>query len=1356
MHPILFRKLSEIVEARHTVRLQRGYVKVLLSAALLTVAGLLAALVTPAVHEHFAWAALGLLGYLVLGLLFVHLVVRRERFDPIQLARDVEARDSDLSAVLLTAVEQVPGSEGLSYMQKCVVEDAALAAARHLWADELTARDRQRTSTWFAVALWMLVLGYGGFVWQHFTLRTGHEKELAGIKKEAPKKEQPPGADFQIEVTPGDAEVEVGTRLVVEAKFKTDVPPDAVLVMTDAKGVERQRVAMKPTVDSKVFGGLVSNIKEDGLYRVEFEHQKSKDFKISTFFHPELVKADARVTPPAYTGQPVKEIKNTLKVTAMEGSQVALQMKINKPVKDAELFADKDHIIPLKPSKDDPTVLETAWVPDQTRKYRLHLVDDHERANKNPPWFTITVINNALPKIEIAFPKRDAKVSRLQELALEAKLWDDVGILKAGAVIDVPEAVREVNLPLNKPEAGKKMEVKTLLNLEPEKVEPTQLVSYYFWAEDKGPKGEVRRTMSDMFFAEVREFEDIYREMEPPPSEEGGESSTGNKIDEVVKLQKDIVNASWRLARDQLGGKAMTALKPDVDTVMVSQAITEEKLDQLLEKVKDPKVATPLKGAKEQMKEAQKQLSAASEKGDSNALKEALKPEQRALRLLAQAQNNEHQVMRAQKSQQGQPQEQNQQELSELELKQKEKRYEEEKQASEGKTAEQEENLVVLNRLKELARRQEALAEKMKQLEQQLAEAKTEEEKEELANQLKRLQDEQDQLLRDLDDLKERMEKPENAANMAEAKKQLEETREKVNEASEKLKEEKLAQASSAASRAQKDLEQARDDFRQRTARRFSEEMKAMRDEARDLAQSQKKLEEALENQPSEDSQKSGDTSAALKERLDGAKMSRQIDEQKARAEKLMADMKRVSEQAEGSEPLLHKHLYDALRGAHTLGLEENLAEAGDQARVGDRNAAQDAERRASKGIEHLKEGVEKAAESVLGNESESLRMARNELDKLIEQARESAKGEDAGEPSKKGDAKQTAGNAGKDSKETGDKNTPRGLANATKPGEDGQPKDGEEGAGGQAGKEGEPKPGQGEVADAQNKKGSGQKPGEGKQPGEGQGKGEQPGERGQKGQGESKGEMAGGEGKGKEEQPSDKPGEGQEGKGNGQGRAKGEGKGQMASAQGQGEGQGEGQEPGGQRPGEQPTPGQQGQGQQGGGQGQQAVADNKGGQQESPGQRNGTGNGKGKAGNQQRSGGNQTSGGGGGEWFFDEAAEEPNNSAITGEAFGPWSDRLRNVGEMLPRPELRNQVEQVMDHARNLRRDYFRDADAPQVEHLQTRIVAPLVELRDKVTEEIAKSEGKNPLSPVDRDPVPELYRELVQKYYQELGAGK
>ena len=87
----------------------------------------------------------------------------------------------------------------------------------------------------------------------------------------------------------------------------------------------------------------------------------------------------------------------------------------------------------------------------------------------------------------------------------------------------------------------------------------------------------------------------------------------------------------------------------------------------------------------------------------------------------------EHFIQRQnQPSQGGQGQRPNESQLANLELKQQEQRYEEEKAAASEADPVQQENLQVLNRLKELARRQEALAEKMKELQNQLAQAKSE------------------------------------------------------------------------------------------------------------------------------------------------------------------------------------------------------------------------------------------------------------------------------------------------------------------------------------------------------------------------------------------------------------------------------------------------------------------------------------------------------------------------------------------------------------------------------------------------------------------------------------------------------
>ena len=51
-------------------------------------------------------------------------------------------------------------------------------------------------------------------------------------------------------------------------------------------------------------------------------------------------------------------------------------------------------------------------------------------------------------------------------------------------------------------------------------MQPDDLVSYYFWAEDIGADGERRQVASDMFFAEVRHFEEIFRQGQAPTASE--------------------------------------------------------------------------------------------------------------------------------------------------------------------------------------------------------------------------------------------------------------------------------------------------------------------------------------------------------------------------------------------------------------------------------------------------------------------------------------------------------------------------------------------------------------------------------------------------------------------------------------------------------------------------------------------------------------------------------------------------------------------------------------------------------------------------------------------------------------------
>lgn len=110
----------------------------------------------------------------------------------------------------------------------------------------------------------------------------------------------------------------------------------------------------------------------------------------------------------------------------------------------------------------------------------------------------------------------------------------------------------------------------------------------------------------------------------------------------------------------------------------------------------------------------------------------------------------------------------------------------------------------------------------------------------------------------------------------------------------------------------------------------------------------------------------------------------------------------------------------------------------------------------------------------------------------------------------------------------------------------------------------------------------------------------------------------------------------------------------------------------------------------------------------------------------------------------------------MTGPEFSNWSDRLRDVEEMLDQPDLRGEVSRVRERARAMRAELKRHGKNPQWSIVRSQIADPLMELRDRVAEELARREKPDSLVPIDRDPVPTRFNDLVRRYYEKLGSGE
>ena len=804
---------------------------------------------------------------------------------------------------------------------------------------------------------------------------------------------------------------------------------------------------------------------------------------------------------------------------------------------------------------------------------------------------------------------------------------------------------------------------------------PDELLAYHFWSEDFGPDGKVRRTQSDMYFAEVRHFEEIYRQGQSPPGgqqAQGPQGQNAQAAEQLAKLQKDIINATWKLIRRETGAKPTKKYAADVGEVAQSQTDAREQAEGLAERIQDAQSLAHLATVLEQMEEAASQLKTAHDEPSTAPLKPALPAEQAAYQALLKLRAREHQVVQQQRGQSASASasarsEQQRQQLRQLDLTNEENRYETQRAAqSPPERAEDRETRQVLNRLSELARRQHDLNERLKDLQSALAEAKTPEQRDEVRRQLQRLKEEEQQVLRDTDELQSRMETPENQERMADERQQLEQTRDQVHaEISRSFGgRARLLLAARLGTWRTRDFEELRNEFRRRAAGRFNDDMQQMRESARDLERREHELGEKLKQVTNPDP---GEKS--LRDGGQREEVEKGLAEQRQRLSSLTEQMRQTIQEAEQTEPLLSERLYDAARNAQNKNLDRTLQAAEQSVRRGLVSDAQKQEQAASRGISQLREGVERAAESVLGDETEALRRARDELRNLADELN-----------------REIARNAPEEQR------APAGNTNSQ--GEPGEPNDGgqrdEQSLDGQETRARQPGGRQSadrQAQDRQNARGEGQQRPDGQPSPDSQSR--EPGQPGEQG---SAGERQSGA-----RQPRDAQAA----------------RGQPGTQQGQQPGDGQ---PGGER--------QSGQNQSG-----------------QPGNRQGA----------RRLGGPT----GGGTSGPEESADRP-AAPIGGGGFLNWSDRLRDVEEMVVDPELRAEAARIRDRARSIRAEVKRHSQAPNWGLVRVQVAEPLVELSNRVAEELLRRNSKQAVVPLDRDPVPPRYSEKTRRYYEDLGSGK
>ncbi|MEO5897382.1 MAG: DUF4175 family protein [Vicinamibacterales bacterium] len=532
-----------------------------------------------------------------------------------------------------------------------------------------------------------------------------------------------------VAVLPGDARVPAGDAMKIRARVRsgghdfTQLAPQLVLT----SGADQRTVPMVRAGEGFEFD--IGSIDRSFRYQVKAGSSSSPEFNVTALFPPRVERIDIRYDYPSFSGLAARDEQDGGDIYAPAGTRVQLRIHTDKSVATGELAMSTGRV-PLKSAGDKAVDAEFVLTRDDS--YRVRLSDKDGLSADGDSEYFIRLMDDRPPDVRILRPSSDQGITPLEEVTIEARADDDYGVSTLELVYAVGGG-REHVMPFSRISGTPIQKVGAhLLAAEELNVRPGDVITYYARARDIGRGKRPTETKSDIFFLEVKPFNE---EFVAAQSQAGAQASGDPQIDSLISAQKEIISATWNVERRARGGRSAD----DVANIAKAQAELKAKVERLAGTGRSRRIRQPVPErqtfppqpprptAAEGMGAAVEAMTRAIEQLATQKTREAIPHEMAALNVLLQAQAE---VRRRQVTQQangggGGGGNRSGQDLSALfdkELQRQQQTNYEQRTQVEERSSQERRGDDALDRIKDLARRQEEINRRQRELAQLAAE----------------------------------------------------------------------------------------------------------------------------------------------------------------------------------------------------------------------------------------------------------------------------------------------------------------------------------------------------------------------------------------------------------------------------------------------------------------------------------------------------------------------------------------------------------------------------------------------------------------------------------------------------------
>jgi hypothetical protein len=350
-----------------------------------------------------------------------------------------------------------------------------------------------------------------------------------------PSEDIPPFSFTKLEISPKNCAIIKGDNVTVKVILKGVIRDKSNLYCKPVSG-EWQNIDLNKVSIGK-FAYTFNDVTDSFKYYVTSGDGKSNEYEVIAKERPSIVKISLVYNYPNYTGLPQRiDDLSGGEISAVYGTRVLINSLANTEIRDGRIvFKDGSYI---KMNISNKVNLSAFITVNKDTTYTINLTSIEGFNNINPPEYTIKVLPDNEPLVEIIEPEKEISLTKIGTVRLNIKAADDFGVSKILLKYNIINQNKEESFNIPVKELGLKI-INTTYNwsLRDLSLEVGNKIEYSVLVYDNNPN-KIQVAESEKHIINIIDKTEMLVDIRE--KEEGIKKEIGNIIRDEENYKKDV------------------------------------------------------------------------------------------------------------------------------------------------------------------------------------------------------------------------------------------------------------------------------------------------------------------------------------------------------------------------------------------------------------------------------------------------------------------------------------------------------------------------------------------------------------------------------------------------------------------------------------------------------------------------------------------------------------------------------------------------------------------------------------------------------------------------------------------------